>query len=324
VPESEELVERPGAAGSESEIRLSRWALAVLGATLVVIVFGAVVRITGSGAGCGQNWPTCHGEIVHLPQRVDTAIELAHRASSFLLLLSVFGLTAASFRCFEPGHRVRRAATSASAMIVVEALLGAGLVLFELVGTDRSVARAVVMPLHLVSTSILLAALVFVAWWSHPKHPEAPLADHGTKRLARIGLALVLLVSATGAVTALGDTVLPVQAGALGERLASDHAAGASFLQQLRIVHPTLAIVAGMLLVGIGRRALDRVRSRGGLAFARAVIALTLAQLAIGAANVFLSAPGYMQVVHLFFASFVWIALVLLETEAGDPRTAPG
>lgn len=258
-----------------------------------------------------------------MPQRVDTAIELGHRTTSFLLLLAVFGLTAASFKCFEPGHRVRRAAVFAAAMIIVEALIGAALVLFELVGTDRSVARAVVMPLHLVSTSVLLAALVFVSWWSHPKHPTAPSGgDAETQRFARGCLALLLLVSGTGAVTALGDTVLPMGPGALGERLARDHAAGASYLEQLRVVHPVLAILTSVAVIALCKRALGRLRSRAGVAFARATIVLTLMQLAVGTANVMLSAPGYMQVVHLFFASFVWIALVLLETEAADPRTA--
>jgi heme A synthase len=248
-------------------------------------------------------------------------IELGHRVSSFVLLFCVFGLTVASVRCFDPGHRVRRAAFAASAMMIVEALLGAALVLFELVGTDRSLARAVVMPLHLVSTSVLLAALAFVTWWSHPRQSGSPPADRNIARLARIGLGLLLLVSATGGVTALGDTVLPVQPGAWGERMARDHAVGASFLQQLRVLHPVIALMVGMLLIGVASRALGHLRSRAGLAFARAVMGLTFLQLGIGVVNVWLSAPGYMQVVHLFFASVLWVALILLETEARDPRT---
>jgi heme A synthase len=207
-------------------------------------------------------------------------------------------------------------------MMIVEALLGAMLVLFELVGTDRSAARALVMPLHLVSTSVLLAALAFVTWWSHPKHSRVPSGDPGIARLARVGLGLLVLVSATGGVTALGDTVLPVEPGAWSERLARDHALGASLLQELRLMHPVIAAIVGMLLIGIANHARGHLRSHAGLAFARAVFWLTLTQLAIGVANVWLSAPGYMQVVHLFFASLVWLALVLLETEARDPRTA--
>ena len=221
---------------------LSRWALGVLCATLAVVLFGAVVRITGSGAGCGQHWPTCHGEIVHLPRSVDTAIELTHRTTSGLSLLAVFALSVAAFRCFEPGHRVRRAAFWASGMMIVEALLGAGLVLFELVGADRSAARAVMMPLHLISTSVLTGALALVAWWSHPRDPRAPAGDRAIWKLSGVGLGLVLLVSATGALTALGDTVYPVQPAALGERWASDQAAGAHFLERLRVLHPIVAV----------------------------------------------------------------------------------
>jgi heme a synthase len=302
---------------------LSRWGLGVLCATLAVVLFGAVVRITGSGAGCGQHWPTCHGEIVHLPRSVDTAIELTHRTTSGLSLLAVFALSLAAFRCFETGHRVRRAAFWASAMMIVEALLGAGLVLFELVGADRSAARAVMMPLHLISTSVLTGALALVAWWSHPRDPRAPAGDRAIWKLAGVGLGLVLLVSATGALTALGDTVYPVQPAALGERWATDQATGAHFLERLRVLHPIVAVAVGLFLIALARKALARLTSRAGLAFARAVIALVLLQIAVGSVNVLLSAPGYLQVVHLFFASLVWLALVLLAVEAREPRTAP-
>lgn len=300
---------------------LSRWAFGVLCATLGVVLFGAIVRITGSGAGCGQHWPTCHGEIVHLPQSVETLIELTHRTSSGLAMLAVFALTVAAFRCFEAGHRVRRAAFWAAAMMVVEALLGAGLVLFELVGSNRSVGRAVVMPLHLVSTSVLTATLALVAWWSRPAEPALPAGDRALARGVSVALGAVLVVSAAGALTALGDTLYPVQAAALGERWAADQASSAHFLERLRILHPLLAVAAGAYAWVLAGRARKRLASRAGRAFARAVLALTALQLVVGSVNVLLSAPGWLQVLHLFVASALWIALVLLRTEAAEPRT---
>jgi heme A synthase len=132
-----------------------------------------------------------------------------------------------------------------------------------------------------------------------------------------------LFVSATGALTALGDTLYPVQAAALGERWASDQATSAHFLERLRILHPIVAVCTALFLFRLGSGALERLRSRAGLAFARCLIALVLVQLAVGCANVLLSAPGYLQVVHLLLASLVWLALVLLGVEARDPRTAP-
>lgn len=306
----------------EPSAALSRWALGVLCGTLGVILFGAVVRITGSGAGCGQNWPTCHGEIVHLPRSVETIIELTHRTTSGLAMLAVFGLTVGAVRCFETGHRVRRAAFWASGMMIVEALLGAGLVLFELVGADRSLGRAVMMPLHLVSTSVLTAALALLAWWSNPRELGASPRDSRTWQLSALGLCLVLLVSATGALTALGDTVYPVQAGALGERWASDQAAGAHFLERLRVVHPLIAVAVGLFLISMAGGAVRRAASRAGVAFARALVVLVLIQLAVGSVSVLLSAPGYLQVVHLLVASLLWLALVLLAAEAREPRTA--
>ena len=124
------------------QTRFGRFAWALLGYTLFVILFGAVVRITGSGAGCGQNWPSCNGELLHLPRTLKTGIEYGHRFTSGLSVLSLIALLWSAFRVFPRGHTVRRAAVTAFAMIIVEALIGALLVRARLVENDASVARA--------------------------------------------------------------------------------------------------------------------------------------------------------------------------------------
>lgn len=300
----------------------TRFALIVLAGTVAVILFGAIVRITGSGAGCGQHWPTCHGEIVHLPRKVETAIELGHRTSSGLAMLAVFALTAVAFRSFKSGHPVRRAAVASSVMMIVEALVGAGLVLFQLVEGDTSVARTVVMPLHLVSTSLLTAALALVFWWSVPRAARAPSGDPRTVRMVWLGIVGVLAVSSTGAITALGDTVYPVTAAPLSERIAELQASSSHFLERLRVIHPVLSVLVAAQLFRIGSAALERLSSRAAGTFARSLIALTATQMLAGGVNVLLSAPGWMQVVHLLLATVLWIVLVLLGAEAARPRTA--
>ncbi len=301
-----------------------RFAWAVLVYTILVVLLGAVVRITGSGAGCGQHWPTCQGEVAHLPQSLETAIELGHRISSGLSILAALALPVLAFRWFPSGHGVRRAALVSLGLMVVEALIGAALVLFRLVADDTSVARAIVLPLHLVNTSFLLAAMAITAWGS--SRPEVPrLWPRGGLDgwWLPLGLVGVLLVSSTGAVTALGDTLFPVaHAGDWSARLASDQAPYAHFLQRMRIVHPVTAVVVGVLLLPACHRV---AQSRPtGAVWLRAAQVFVVLQLVAGIVNVLLSAPGWMQVMHLALAVGLWLSAVLgwVSSAAGSVDAA--
>jgi heme A synthase len=295
--------------------------------TLFVILFGAVVRITGSGAGCGQHWPSCHGEIAHLPRSVETLIELTHRVTSGGALLAVLWLLVLAVRRLPRGHRGRWAAYWAVAFMIVEALIGAALVLFELVGGNTSVGRAVVMPLHLVSTYALTAALTLCALFSaREREPRAEggWASAPGRHAFLLGALALVLVSGTGALTALGDTVVPPAAGSLSERLLEDHGAGATFLQRLRILHPVLAVLVAL---GLARHALAFAAAgepREVRGPARAVLAFLAVQLVVGVANVLLSAPGWLQVVHLGLAVGLWISFVALAAGALEPGPNQG
>jgi heme A synthase len=100
-----------------------------------VILWGAFVRATGSGAGCGSHWPLCNGELVPRAPQVETVIEFIHRATSGLAFLLVLGLFVLAWRVYPKGDLVRRAAALSFLFIVTEALVGAGLVL--LMGRSR-------------------------------------------------------------------------------------------------------------------------------------------------------------------------------------------
>ena len=300
----------------------------VLAYTVFVILFGAVVRITGSGAGCGQHWPSCNGEIVHLPRKLETVIELTHRVTSGGALFAVLWFALVAWRGFPTGDRVRTVATAAVALMIVEALIGAALVLFRWVGGDASVGRALVMPLHLVSTYALTAVLTLGVYFTAPARRGEALGsgDSPVPRWAFWAVALVLvLVSATGALTALGDTVAPPSAGSLSERLLEDHGAGATFLQRLRIVHPVLAVLGAL---GVARLALyfaGDTEPAARRSPARAVLGFAAVQLVAGVANVWLSAPGWLQIVHLGLALGLWISYVALTANAlanARPNTA--
>jgi heme A synthase len=229
----------------------------------------------------------------------------------------------AAFRRFPRGHAARRAAALSTLFIFTESLVGAALVLLELVGKNSSVARAAVMAVHLVNTSFLCGALVLTAWTATNAAPKRWLPSCGLDWALVGGLCGAVLVSITGAVTALGDTLYPVETTkALAARLAADQAASASFFERGRAVHPLVALVVAAALLIIFRRTrvirpYRSVERAAGLA-----MYLVFVQIGAGVVNVLLSAPAFMQVIHLGIATILWLALVLFYTVAmAEKRT---
>jgi heme A synthase len=301
--------------------RFAFFAWAVLAYNLAVVAWGAYVRATGSGAGCGAHWPLCNGEIAPRPSTAAMAIEYTHRLSSGLVLLLAVGLVVWAFLAFERRHAVRRGAAVAFALTLAEALVGAGLVLLRLVGTDASLLRAGSMAVHLTTTFLLLAALALTAAWSTWGHRPRPRGRPGLSLLIGVGLVGVLVVGVSGAVAALGDTLFP--AASLGAGLAADFSRTAHLLVRLRVLHPPIAVGVGLFLLGLA----DAL-PRAGRREARILYAAVLVQLAAGAASVVLLAPVWLQLVHLVLADLVWIALVVaancaLATPAPAAAPAP-
>src|SRR5689334_28663 len=142
---------------------LVHYAWGVLAYVVLVIAWGSYVRATGSGAGCGAHWPLCNGEVIPRAAQVSTAIEFTHRASSGAGLFLVAILVIWAFLRFPRHHAALEAAVAAVALLVMEALVGASLVLFGWVGQSTSPARGWVMALHLATTFLLLGAVALCA-----------------------------------------------------------------------------------------------------------------------------------------------------------------
>ncbi len=301
--------------------KLSRFAWSVLAWNVVVILWGAYVRATGSGAGCGAHWPLCNGEVVPRAPDAEMVIEFSHRLTSGLALVAVFVLAVWIWRAVAAGHPARRAGIASLAFIIVEALLGAGLVLFRLVAQDESLARAMVMPLHLANTLILLLCLTLTA---HFLSGGSPIAISGRTRTVGVLAGLLVLmigVGKTGAIAALGDTLYP--ATSLLEGLNADLAPTTSLLLRLRILHPALGVAVGAMLVfGTAAIPLAAGDRRGRLA-RRSVVVLAAVQVVVGFVNVWLLAPVWLQLTHLLVADLLWIALVVLTASALARRDAP-
>ena len=294
--------------------RFAKYSWLVLGYNLLVVAWGAFVRATGSGAGCGSHWPLCNGEVVHRPERMETLIELTHRLTSGLALIAVVVMLVWALRAYAPGHRVRRAAGASMAFMVLEALLGAGLVLFELVADNDSMVRAFSMIAHLVNTFLLIGALTVTAWWASGGEPFRVRRSGPLGALLLAGLAGMLLVGATGAIAALGDTLFPARS--LGEGLRADLSPTAHLLVRLRVIHPFVAVGVGAFLLALARWTARERPDAASTRLAGAVSLLVVVQLVAGVVNVALLAPVWMQLLHLLLADLLWIALVLLAAAA--------
>jgi len=297
--------------------RFARFCWGVLGYNVLVILWGAFVRATGSGAGCGSHWPTCNGEVIPRPQSVETLIEFTHRATSGLALLAVLALFVWAFRTHPRKHIVRLGASLSLFFIITEALLGAGLVLFEWVAHNTSVARAISMPLHLLNTFLLLAALTLTAWWASG---GAVFRLRGQGKLLHVlvgGLLAVLVVGMTGAVIALGDTLF------LGLGVQPEESPLVRTLIAIRPIHPVVAVLAGVYLSTAGIWVLNQRPHPVVGRLVMTLMMLYLVQLVAGAVNVVLKAPVWMQLLHLLLSDVLWVVLVLLSAAALSAEQAP-
>ncbi len=288
-----------------------RYAWGVVAATLAVVLWGAYVRATGSGAGCGAHWPLCNGQVVPMSAPTATLVEFSHRLSSGVALALIAGLVLWAFRAYPKGHVVRTGAVLSGCFILLEAALGAGLVLLELVASDASLARAAAVALHLVNTFLLLACLTLTAWWATTGASKARLLAPQRLRLAFLAAVVgTILIGASGAIVALGDTLFP--AGSLAEGLRQDVDPTVSFLIRLRVIHPAVALVVGIFLIVLASYVRDRTESPGAKHAAGRLMLLVLVQWAAGAMDVLTLAPVWLQLVHLLLADLVWVSLVLL------------
>lgn len=289
--------------------KLVRYAWFVLVFNVVVVLLGALVRATGSGAGCGRSWPTCQGQVIPELEGA-TAIEFTHRGVSGLALVMVLALAVFTWRKTPRGHPGRTGAVLSVIAIVGEALIGAMIVLAEWVADDASVARAISVPFHLVNTLFLLAALTLtISWLSGADRLDFRGNPRITRWLALGGTALVL-IAATGAITALADTLFP-------KGVEADVNGAEHFLTELRIIHPILAVVASLVGWIVATRS-EHGRGSAAVAFP-VIIGLMLLS---GVVNVALGVPVWMQLVHLGLADVLWIAYVFVSARALQPSPA--
>lgn len=313
---------------------------------VLVILWGAFVRATGSGAGCGDHWPLCNGEVLPRSPAIETIIELTHRLSTGVLGILVLWMVIWAFRItrqggtqnlaqnplFDPAQKrgIRRAALWTVFFILTESAIGAGIVKFEWVANNVSVERVYTIAFHLVNTFFLLAASALVAWFASGGQPfsirpsalkHTALGANSGKLLVALGLSVLglLLLGASGAITALGDT-LYYTAG-----ITPEESPLVARLVSMRIYHPIIAFgVLGLLWWALqmvlypsgAQSSSQTATTQLTRQLAWAILSIYLVQLVCGAVNVYLKAPVWMQILHLLISNIIWILMVFLAASA--------
>lgn len=296
---------------------LSRVAWAALLYNLVVILWGAVVRITGAGAGCGDHWPLCDGQVVPHSFTYERVIEFSHRLTSGASGLIAIVLVVLAFRATPKGHLARTGALWTLGLIVLEGLVGGIQVLLGLTATSTDPARGFVQGIHMANTFALLGALLLTALWAGG-NPALRLRGQGRAGLlSYVGLALLLLMAMAGAVTALGDLLFLPADGSVGlSTVKKDFAMTASIIENLRIVHPLISVLGAAYLAYLAAWLRHERPGMEVTRWSNAVWALLAVQLVAGFVNVVLRAPAWMQLTHLLLACVMWLAAVMLVYRA--------
>jgi len=309
---------------------LARFAWFAVFYNVLVIVWGALVRASGSGAGCGNHWPLCNGQVIPVSPGFHTIIEFTHRMMTGGSLAIVLVLLIWTFRATAKGQAARWFTIATALLLLNEALLGALLVKLGYVTGNDSTGRIVVLSIHLSNTLLLMAALTLTARFLSPElrlNPQSWTGLHCARGFGWVlaGLAATIGVGVSGSMAALGDTLFP--APSLQAAFAQDFAANSPMLLRLRLVHPVCALVAAAFVLWLVARshqigphklpAQEPYRTFLGYL----LLALLALQFALGVADVLLLTPAWMQLLHLFGADLYWVTLVLLAAETMWPVT---
>ena len=299
---------------------LRRFAWGVLIYFVAVILWGTLVRATGSGAGCGNHWPLCNGTVMQHSASVNTMIEFTHRLTSGLSAFAVVGLLVWTFLGTPRGHLARAAAVASVVFTLIEATLGALLVKLGLTAQSQSPLRPAYLALHLANTLLLLAALTLTA---HLLSRGKGYLRGSIRLAAPFGavatVVVVMIVGVTGSLAALGDTLFP--ATSLGLALAQDFSATSGWLVRWRWTHPTVAFLASIFLIWILLRAARRSAHWDNRLLSALVLLLLAVVYTLGLLDVLLLAPLWVQVAHLLAADTLWAALVVLTARLTlEPR----
>ena len=263
------------------------------------IIAGAVVRATGSGDGCGSSWPTCNGRVIPSLNSASEQIEFSHRAISGLLLIVTIAIFIKSFNNSVTGLQ-KKVINYLTFFVILEALIGAVIVLYEWVGMNSSIPRIAAVPLHLVNTFGLLAMYTII--FKLTQNPEIKISNLIDRKFKIITF-LFILTGATGSIAALADVLFPSESFIAG--IVEDFDSTSEILTRLRVLHPIVSTVLSFMLFNESKRLEDKFNLKTNQIKILVIIGVTL-----GVLNVFININIFLSVMHLLVADLLWITYI--------------
>jgi len=303
---------------------LRRLSYAALGVAYVHLVFGALVRITGSGMGCGDHWPKCHGEWFPPMNRPDLVIEISHRWLAALLVVAIFGLLAAAFaRRRTPGvggpGGVLRGASLAAGAVVAAAGFGAITVKF----VNPTWATVV----HWTLAMVVIAALAMTALRAGGLGGERAYGGTASGRTVRAATAAAALAFAA---VVLGGLTAKVPDGAvacLSFPLCGTNPAAATGAVHTQMTHRVIAFLLFFHYAGIVLRMRRRVESPAVLRAAVIAAGAVVLQLLVAGAMIGMKLPAPLRSLHEAVGVAIWLSsfvFALLARRAARPPAVLG
>ena len=301
----------PGVAHGGAPSRgFKRTAIAAVISTYLLVVVGGVVRVSGSGKGCGvtgQDWPLCHGHLVP-PADAQTLIEFSHRMLATITTILVVIVASWAWLAYRHLPRVTRAVSAVVGLLIIQILLGAATVEWNLPGG--------IVLAHLANALLLLGVLISAAVALYAPASRGETAPQLTDRQRSAARQVAFAAASTYALVLSGGLVVANGAGyacagwplcGSGFQLDSSHYATINLFH--RFVAGVVALFLGWSVARVIRafRGVRRVRIA-----AVAVNVMLLLQIVAGAVVVETRLPGVARGVHLALASLLWATAATL------------
>lgn len=289
-----------------------RLVFASLGATIVLIAIGGLVRATKSGLGCGTDWPDCGGRLVPSLETRAEVIEFSHRFAAMVVGLLILALAVVAVRRLRDQRPVVVASLAALGLVIFQALLGAAVVKAEL---ERLVVVA-----HLVAAMSLLALLVYVAGLVTARTTGLDgVTDPVLSRrlaLAALGVLALLVVGSLASTRDIGPS-WPLVDGKLVPDLGVETFA-------LHWFHRVLAGIVGIAVFAVAWSVIRRRPEMPGAArFAHAAAGLFGFEIFVGALNLWTDLNALVVALHLTTGALIWASFAAMVTlTAPSVRTA--
>tara|TARA_B100000700_G_scaffold328289_1_gene445647 strand:- start:6359 stop:7288 length:930 start_codon:yes stop_codon:yes gene_type:complete len=280
--------------------RIFAWS--VLSLTILVIISGDLVQITGSGAGCGESWPKCNDELLPDVTSTNTIIEFSHRLLTTIVGFCIISLALFARFLFGKNHFCTKVTYIAIFFLITEILIGAMLVRFGWVEFDISWGRVIADALHVLNTFFLIAAIASSTQYKN--YTYIPNLEKNTQRLVFV-IMIFLIIAVTGALNSLADLLYVEKISLSQQNNIYDLLIG------VRALHPFIAIIGGIIIAYImltfSNQALPNVQKK--------LIIIILAsiglQFIVGIINIVLMTPLTIQIIHLVLANILWISTVI-------------